>query len=363
MNRQRGSSFDLSEARIQLLAPNAVRITRYARHLSPDRPWLRHVLFPSDLTGLRRTVGSHDLSGLTAEVREGIVHVQTRGGEVVLTEARPPRQSSNDHIHLALRIAPDEGLYGWGEWFNAFRRGRGTVRLRANESPSFLQGRQTYSTIPFFLSSRGYGFFLLNSYESHWRIRPEQGVLEIDVAGLPADTVVIYGPAWRDILTTYTALTGRPPLVPRWALGLWVTGYPQEDQAHVLALVDEHRRRALPLDTVILDYHWEEGFHNFRWRRSLFPAPDQLVAELKARGVRLGLIFTPFVNNHRTRLKKAALNLIFHNVPHGLEQDDERALPEYDVVRARGYLAHDHASWWFGEGGMLDFTHPEAARW
>ena len=357
MNRQRGASSDLAEARIQLLAPNAVRITRYARHLPPDRPWLRHVLLPIDPKGLA------DPSGLDVDVREGIVHVQTHEGMPILTEAHTPRQSSDGHIHLALRIARDEGFYGWGEWFSAFRRERSTVTLRANESPSFFQGRQTYSTIPFFLSSRGYGFFLLNGYESHWSIKPEQGVLEIDVAGPPAAYIVIYGPAWRDIVMTYTALTGRPPLLPRWTFGLWVTGYPQEDQARVLALVDEHRRRALPLDAIILDYHWEEGFHNFRWRRSLFPRPEQLVADLRARGVRLGLIFTPFVNNRQTRLKKAALNLVFHNVPHGLEQDDERALPEYDEARALGYLAHDHAAWWFGEGGMLDFSHPEAARW
>ena len=31
---------------------------------------------------------------------------------------------------------------------------------------------------------------------------------------------------------------------------------------------------------IILDYHWEEAFHNFRWRRSLFPDPDRLIAEL-----------------------------------------------------------------------------------
>ena len=53
MNRQPGSSSDLAEARIQWLAPNAVRSTRYARHRPPDRPWLRHVLLPPDPKGLR----------------------------------------------------------------------------------------------------------------------------------------------------------------------------------------------------------------------------------------------------------------------------------------------------------------------
>ena len=46
MNKQRGSLSDLAEARIQLLAPNAMCIMRFASSLPPDRPWLRHVLLP-----------------------------------------------------------------------------------------------------------------------------------------------------------------------------------------------------------------------------------------------------------------------------------------------------------------------------
>ncbi len=72
MNKQRGSSSDLAEVRIQWLAPNAVRVMRTAGSPPPDRPWLRHVLFPVDPKGLR------DPSGLDVDVREGIVHVQAR---------------------------------------------------------------------------------------------------------------------------------------------------------------------------------------------------------------------------------------------------------------------------------------------
>ena len=64
MNRQRGSSSDLAGARIQWLASNAVRITRFDSSLPPDRPWLRHVLLPLD------PKGSPSPSGLDIDVRE-----------------------------------------------------------------------------------------------------------------------------------------------------------------------------------------------------------------------------------------------------------------------------------------------------
>jgi alpha-glucosidase (family GH31 glycosyl hydrolase) len=28
-----------------------------------------------------------------------------------------------------------------------------------------------------------------------------------------------------------------------------------------------------------------------------------------------------------------------------------------------GYLAHEDAKWWFGSGGMIDFTNHQAADW
>jgi alpha-D-xyloside xylohydrolase len=188
-------------------------------------------------------------------------------------------------------------------------------------------------------------------------------VLEVQAAGPGADYIVIHGPNPRTILSTYTALTGRPPLVPRWALGLMVTGYPQEPQATVLERVAEHRRRGVPLDGLILDYHWEERYHNFRWRSSLFPDPDQMIAALKARGVRLGLIFTPFLNNRNRPIQRRVMQRVDRNLPAGTEHEDETALPEYQEALAKGYLAHPNTKWWFGAGGMLDFSHPAAAAW
>jgi alpha-D-xyloside xylohydrolase len=347
-----------SLVRFHWLAENAVRVTHAppgSAAFPPDRPWLSHVLLPQpEIAPEQRR--------LQVDVFDGLVQVSTLAGEAVLSEVAPVRFMKQG-VRLSLRIQPSEGFYGWGEWFNAFHRERGTVRLRAQESLSALQGRRTYSTIPCFLSSRGYAFFLLNSYESNWEIDPEGGVLNIQASGPPADAIVIYGPAFKDILNTYTALTGRPPLPPRWAFGLWTTSYPQGHQDQVVEHARQHRQRQSPLDAVILDYHWEQRFHNFRWRRELIPEPERLIAELKQLGVRLGLIFTPFLNSHNQFLQNLVLQLLAKDIPPGMLFADERALPEYEEARSRGYLAHEKAHWWFGQGGMLDFSNPQAAGW
>lgn len=369
--------------RVRFLLPNAVRITHSppGQPVPPDRPWLRHVLLSTPEVKPEHRLLKVDIDDLN-------VRIESHDFRVSLREALPPRFGKDagrlplgivvdvpafqlrlendrvpDAVSLAWRIEPGESFYGWGEWFNAFRRERGQIKLKIRDAIAPLQHRETYSAIPVFYSSRGYGIFLLNSHPSRWIIDPQRGVLTVDAAGPNADYIVMYGPSLRDLISTYTQLTGRPPLPPRWAFGLMVTGYPQEAQDKVLHFAREHRRRKLPLDAVILDYHWEEKFHNFRWRRSLFPDPQSLISTLRSFGIRLGLILTPFQNKRRRPVQKFLLHLLAHNVSRGAYHDDERALKEYAEGNAKGYFAHDNVRWWFGEGGMVDFTNPAAARW
>jgi alpha-glucosidase (family GH31 glycosyl hydrolase) len=194
-------------------------------------------------------------------------------------------------------------------------------------------------------------------------IDPHRGVLEVEAEGGAADYLFFCGKDFKEIIRSYTALSGRPPLLPLWAFGLWVTSYPQDHQEAVTAHAEKHRQRGIPLDAVILDYHWEERFHNFQWRKQLIPRPQELLQRLEALHVHLGLITTPFVNNRNQPFKKMLLQMLAHDIPPGMVLGDDRALQAYHEARNAGFLAHEHTDWWFGRGGMLDFTNPDACRW
>jgi len=364
---------------VRSLAPNAVRITHFdpSAGTPSDRPWLKDVLLDlpeSEKSGVQ----------INIEILDGLVSARNNHGELFFCEAAAPalglhqrrpyfyfdipqtafykgEHFVDDGLQLTLGVAAGESFFGWGEWFNAFERKSGRVELDNRNALFGEQDHLTYSGLPFFISNQGYGFLLLNSHRSQWELSTKQ--LTITADGPAADYLLIYGPSYKEILRTYTALTGRPPLLPRWGFGLWVTEYPQENQEAVLDLVRRHREKKIPLDAVILDYHWEERFHNFKWRASLYPNPQALVTSLQTEGVRLGLILTSYLNTRNRPLQKWLLNTFGQNVTPGLERDDERALDEFAEAKQQGLLAHENVRWWFGAGGVLDFTNPVTVEW
>ncbi|MBK8051515.1 MAG: glycoside hydrolase family 31 protein [Anaerolineales bacterium] len=369
----------MSSPIVRHLANAVVRITHFTGAEPPDDPpWLRHVLL-----GSHATPGESSL--LHIETGEAGVRILAPDGATLVQESAPPQlevrrrrralevdipkvdvrlnaERIESGIKLVLATRPGERFYGWGEWFDTFARSDGEITLRNRDAIALIQNRATYAGIPLFLSSHGYAFWLLNSYTSTFQLDPDKGQLEISATGPPADYIVIYGPSFKAIIERYTALTGRPPLIPRWAFGLFVTGYPQEEQDVVVERVLAHRKRQIPLDAVILDYHWEEGFHNFRWRASLFPKPDRFIAQLRQQHVRLGLILTPFLNNRNRPLQKRILNALAHNVPAGLEEDDERAARIHRGV-GEGVSCPSPCTLVVWRGGMFDFSNVAAAEW
>ena len=93
------------------------------------------------------------------------------------------------------------------------------------------------------------------------------------------DYYFIYGDDMDDVISGYRTLTGKSPIMPKWAMGYGQSREKYNTQDEVLSTVAEFRRRNIPLDNIVIDWlHWPEnawGSHEFDPAR--FPQPKQMV--------------------------------------------------------------------------------------
>ena len=93
------------------------------------------------------------------------------------------------------------------------------------------------------------------------------------------DYYFIYGRDMDDVISGYRSLTGKSPVMPKWAMGYWQSREKYNTQEEVLSTVAEFRRRNIPLDNIVIDWlHWPQnawGSHEFDTER--FPQPKEMV--------------------------------------------------------------------------------------
>ncbi len=101
-------------------------------------------------------------------------------------------------------------------------------------------------------------------------------------AGKQVDYYFVYGHNTDDVISGYRLLTGKPQIVPKWAMGFWQSRERYKTQKDLVDVVAEFRKRKIPLDNIVLDWsYWREaewGSQDFDEKR--FPDPDAMINDL-----------------------------------------------------------------------------------
>ncbi|MGY0489805.1 glycoside hydrolase family 31 protein [Streptomyces sp. WG-D5] len=277
-----------------------------------DRPATEAEITIPDLTGL--TVFKNGLGSptdpvpparlvngrITVELTvDGLLRfVRTADGRELLAErpahfwwpgsrAYTPLGHGYHRLEQRFEAYEDERVYGLGQRQHGLLDQKGTVLD--------LVQRNTEITIPFALSSRGYGF-LWNS--------PAVGRSEfvgthtrwVADSARQIDYWITAGERPADILRAYADATGHAPAFPDWATGFWQCKLRYRTQAELLGVVREHKRRGLPMSVVVADFfHWTR-LGDWRFDPQEWPDPAAMVRELDDLGVKLMVSVWPSVN-------------------------------------------------------------------
>jgi alpha-D-xyloside xylohydrolase len=199
------------------------------------------------------------------------------------------------HLEATFASKPGERFYGLGQHQHGLLNQKGCV-IR-------LQQTNTEAAIPFALSSRGYGFLWNNP--AIGRVELAENLTRwVAEATRLLDYYVVTGDSPSEILERYVNATGRPPMLPEWALGFWQSKLRYRTQEELLEVARVYRRRNLPISVIVADYfHWtmmgEWKFNPVEW-----PDPKAMVKELKEMGIELMVSVWPTVNVNSENFKE-----------------------------------------------------------
>ena len=249
------------------------------------------------------------------------------------------------------RIEADEHFYGFGERTGLLdKRSEVKTNWTSDALDYGLLTDEMYQAIPFFIALRpklAYGIFFNTTFWSQFDIGAEQpGVWRMETRAPELDYYIIYGPEPAQILNTYTQLTGRMPLPPKWALGYHQCRWSYESETVVRELALEFRQRRIPCDVIHIDIDYMRGYRVFTWSPKRFPNPAQLVSDLARDGFKTVTIIDPGV--------KYEPEADYHVFDQGIDN-------ECFVRHADGKLFHGYV--WPDKAVFPDFLRPDVRAW
>ena len=204
-------------------------------------------------------------------------------------EAREFKPIIGGDYQLTMRFEsnPNEKIYGMGQYQQKF--------LDVKGAELELAHRNSQASIPFVLSSNGYGFLWNNpaigsvTFGKNVTQWTAQSTKQMDYWITAGDT-----PA--EIEEAYANATGKVPMMPEYGMGFWQCKLRYMTQEEILEVAREYYRRKLPVDVIVVDFfHWP---HEGDWKFDLdyWPDPEKMVRELEEMGMHLMVSIWPTVD-------------------------------------------------------------------
>ncbi len=254
------------------------------------------------------------------------------------------------HTKLEFEWSDGEALYGLGS------HEEGMFNLRGHHQ--YLYQQNMKAAIPVLLSSRGYGVFIDCTSVMTFHDDAFGSYLWSDVDD-ELDYYFVFGPEFDDIVAELRGLTGRAPMLPRWAFGYIQSKERYQSQAELIEVARTYRERELPLDCVVLD--WKSWTGDLWGQKSLdperFPDPRRMTDELHALGVRLMVSIWPVMRpggQDWGELSDAGY-LLGNQATYDAFDPAARAM--YWDQAKRGLFSHGIDAWW------SDCTEPFESDW
>ena len=366
--------------RIEPWGENALRVRAWKQAEPDPQDW---ALLPQDgcdpVIEVREDGGSIVNGNIRAELNLiGKLTFYNQRGEVLLeeylrdrrdmfgstcsslnVEAREFKPIIGGDYRLTARFIsnPKEKLYGMGQYQQAF--------LDLKGADLELAQRNSQASVPFLLSSLGYGFLWNNPAVG--RVNFGKNITTWEAFSTKKlDYWITAGDTPAQIEEAYANATGKVPMMPEFAMGYWQCKLRYQTQEELLEVAREYKRRGLPISVIVVDFfHWPlQG--EWKFDPTYWPDPDAMIRELKEMGIELMVSIWPTVDYRSENFEEMQAKGLLVRVESGIpiSMDFQGNTLHYDPTNpeARDYVWQKAKKNYYDKGVKifwLDEAEPE----
>ena len=267
----------------------------------------------------------------------------------LLTSEKNGYSKNDSYEVLDFNVTDNEILFGGGA--RALGMNRRGNRLQLYNRAHY--GYETHSelmnfTIPLVYSSKMYAIHFDNAPIGYLDLDSKKSnTLSYETISGRKTYQVIVGDNWKKLIENYVTLTGKQPMIPRWALGNFSSRFGYHSQNETIQTIEKFQEEEIPVDAIIIDLYWfgkelKGTMGNFEFDKDSFPNPKKMISDLTKKGVKTILITEPFVLTTSSKWDEAVEKNIL-----GVNDKGEPYM--YDF--------------YFGNTGIIDIFKPEGKQW
>ena len=341
-------------AQITVYSPTVIRVRIDKNKLGNDFSYA--VVSKPQKTKTSITQNTQEIDIVTDSLKAVITKVPftitfyNNNGEIINAD-EPGLTTSwvNESATTYKKMQDGERFIGLGEKTGSLdRRGNGYTNWNTDAFGYLSNQDPIYSTIPFYIGIHhniNYGIFLDNTYQSDFNFGASNNRFSsFGARGGEMNYYFIYHKHIADIISSYTALTGRMKMPPLWSLGYQQNRYSYYPETEVFRIAQTLREKKIPADGITLDIHYMDHYKVFTWDKNRFPDPLAMTNKLKDMGFKLTVIVDPGIKEEKgySVYDRGAKENIFIKYP--------------DSTNYTGEV-------WPGWCNFPDFTNPKGRAW
>jgi alpha-glucosidase len=284
------------------------------------------------------------------------IRLMNPAGDVIADDAlRIGWQEAGARVDFSMKAG--EHVFGLGDKTQGFdRRGHAFELWNTDAFGWKVDTDPLYKALPLLLllgDGPAHAIFVDHPARASFDIGKRQAdVISYEAkAGDAFDVYLFAGPEPKRVLEAYTALTGRTPLPPLWALGHHQSRYGYKSEAEVRGVIARLQKDKLPVDAVWLDIDYQAENAPFTVNTKAFPSFAKMVADLRAAGVKTITITDLHVKSYQ------------HEASPGYAPYDTGAAGDHFIHATNGAAGFFEGPVWPGASVFPEFTRAVTRQW